>query len=165
MSDAGHTLHGKWSQAGVPHRGWTCLDVQDLEEPSAICGMCETAEVRYVHCMQHADYPEVLEVGCVCAEHMEQDYVGPHRREQSLKTLARRRSTWGSREWSWSRKGNLYLNTEGYNLTVFAAGPAWQIRVTNRTTQQSQVSRRRYPTDAEARTAALTALLWAKAHL
>jgi hypothetical protein len=27
--------------------------------------------------MQHPDYPDVLAVGCVCAEHMEEDYAGP----------------------------------------------------------------------------------------
>ena len=62
MAALSHTLRGKWSQDGVPHRGWMCLEVYDLEEPSALCAMCETAEVRYVHCMQHGDYPEVLEV-------------------------------------------------------------------------------------------------------
>jgi hypothetical protein len=165
MGNAGHTRQGKWSEEGVPHRGWVCLDVQDLEEPSALCAMCETAEIRYVHVMQHANYPEILEVGCVCAEHMAEDYVGPRQREQALRARARRRSTWQQRQWSWSRKGNLYLNTEGYNLTVYPVGPAWQIRVTNRTTQQSQVSRHRYATDIEAQDAALTALLWAKAHL
>jgi len=40
---------GKWSQAGVPHRGWTCVDIDDLGEPSATCEMCETQEIRYVH--------------------------------------------------------------------------------------------------------------------
>ena len=54
---------GKWSQAGVPHRGWTCIGVDDLEEPDHICEMCEHAEVRYVHVMTHPDYEGELLVG------------------------------------------------------------------------------------------------------
>jgi hypothetical protein len=38
--------------------------------------MCESQAVRFVHYMEHDDYPEVLEVGCVCAGHMEQDLEG-----------------------------------------------------------------------------------------
>ena len=24
------TKHGKWSKTGVPHRGWICVDIEDL---------------------------------------------------------------------------------------------------------------------------------------
>jgi hypothetical protein len=58
------TSLGKWSEPGVPHRGWTCTGVTDLEEPAATCEMCETAAIRYVHHMEHADYPGGLGVGC-----------------------------------------------------------------------------------------------------
>jgi len=87
------TAHGKWSQPGVPHRGWVCVDVEDLGSPSAICEMCETAEIRYVHHMQHDDYLAGLGVGCICAENMEQDYVGPRLREKRLRQRAQRRQT------------------------------------------------------------------------
>jgi hypothetical protein len=40
---------GKWSQAGVPHRGWSCVGVEDLGAPEATCEMCETQKIRYVH--------------------------------------------------------------------------------------------------------------------
>ena len=53
------------------------MSVDDLEAPDAVCEMCETQEIRYVHHMQHPDYPGVLGVGCVCAEHMEEDYEAP----------------------------------------------------------------------------------------
>lgn len=32
---------GEWAQCGVPHKGWTCVDIEDLGEPSAVCEMCE----------------------------------------------------------------------------------------------------------------------------
>ena len=53
--------------------------------------MCESVEIRYVHYMQHPKYPDTLAVGCVCAEHMEEDYVRPRAREKQLRGLAGRR--------------------------------------------------------------------------
>lgn len=107
-----------------------------------------------------------LGVGCVCAEHMEQDYVVPRLREKRLRSKAQRRKTWQRREWSISAKGNSYLNTEGFNLTVFAAsdrkGRYWALRVTHRSTGASQLGRRRYASEDAAKRAALDALLWAK---
>lgn len=35
------------------------------------------ASLSFVHYMEHSDLKEALAVGCICAEHMEQDYVGP----------------------------------------------------------------------------------------
>jgi hypothetical protein len=60
---------GKWATKGVPHKGWTCVGVQDFEEPSFICEMCETMEIRYAHEMVHPDYDGPLFVGCICAGH------------------------------------------------------------------------------------------------
>ena len=67
--------HGKWSQQGVPQKGWLCIDFTDLEGLYGICEMCETQRIRYVHYMKHPDYDEVLGVGAVCAGNMEEDYV------------------------------------------------------------------------------------------
>jgi hypothetical protein len=108
-----HTRHGKWSQPGVPHRGWSCVHFEDLGEPSQVCEMCESAEVRFVHYLEHPQFAGTLAVGCVCAEHMEDDYLAPRTREKSLRHKARRRKSWAGREWRVSAKGNSYLNTEG----------------------------------------------------
>ena len=54
---------GKWSEAGVPHRGWICVDIEDLGEPQMVCEMCESRRIRYVHHMQHPQFREVLAVG------------------------------------------------------------------------------------------------------
>jgi hypothetical protein len=61
-------MHGKWSKSGIPHKGWGCVSVEDLDTSDAVCEMCEHQEIRYVHHMQHPDYPDVLGVGCVCAD-------------------------------------------------------------------------------------------------
>ena len=45
---------GKWSQPGVPHKGWSCDHVVDLGiYERAICEMCEKQEIRFVHSMSH----------------------------------------------------------------------------------------------------------------
>ena len=55
MDRDSHTRRGKWSEAGVPKKGWTCVGVEDLEEPSQLCEMCDSAEIRYAHIMEHPD--------------------------------------------------------------------------------------------------------------
>jgi hypothetical protein len=81
----------KWQQPGIPHRGWRCLDVYDLGDVQQTCDMCQTAQIRYVHIMAHPNYDGTLEVGCVCAGHMLEDYVAPQRREAELKRQQRQR--------------------------------------------------------------------------
>ena len=87
---------GKWSVPGIPHRGWSCIDIEDLGSPEAVCEMCERQDIRYVHAMQHPDYPETLHCGCICAGHMEEDVERARRREASMKNAARRRAAWRS---------------------------------------------------------------------
>src|ERR1051325_4981142 len=94
-----HTNHGKWSEPNVPHRGWTCVNVEDLGELLQVCEMCGSAEIRYVHFMRHPDYEGDVGVGCVCAEHMEEDCTGPRLREKALRSRVRRRLTWNDRIW------------------------------------------------------------------
>jgi hypothetical protein len=145
---------GKWAQSDVPHRGWTCVDVEDLGEPSATCEMCEVMRIRYVHHMEHLQYDDVLRVGCVCAEHMEGDYVGPRRREAALKNRLKRRQRFVDREWNRSRAGNEYLNVSGFNVVVFPRGSGWSGRVENRETGETIYSQRYYSTSAEVKAAA-----------
>lgn len=95
---------GKWSVAGVPHRGWTCVDIEDLGKPQIDCEMCESQTTRYVHHMEHPDYPNVLEVGCVCAGHMEGDLAASQAREASMKSRAAKRKRWTTRAWKVSAK-------------------------------------------------------------
>jgi hypothetical protein len=96
-----------WSRPGVPHRGWTCVDVEDLGEPDEVCEMCQTAEIRYVHIMQHPDWEGELRVGCVCAGRMEEDYKRAEAREAELKRVVRRmereRERGYERDYAWKR--------------------------------------------------------------
>jgi hypothetical protein len=131
--------------------------------------MCESAEVRFVHYMEHPGFAGTLAVGCVCAEHMEDDYLAPRTREKTLRHKAHRRKSWAERTWRISAKGNFYINTEGFNIIVFgrwrADTPSWGFKVENRTTGRSQFARRRYLTEQAAKNATLDALIWAKQYL
>lgn len=160
-----HTKLGKWSQPGVPHKDWRCVYVEDLGEPSHLCGMCESVQVRYVHYMAHPDYTGELGVGCVCAENMEHDSCAAKRREQSLKNTARRRVHWPKRQWRVSAKGNTYLNAGPFNVVVFSKNGSWSFRVQNRQTEKAVFSRRRYPTQEEAVAASFDGLIWAEQNL
>lgn len=110
--------------------------------------MCESVDVRYVHYMQHPNYPETLAVGCVCAEHMEDDYVRPKQREAGLRLVARRRKSWAGKKWRISQLGNHFINIEGFNLFPFCtklryrkaifACPVYPIQGTGLTLQVGQ---------------------------
>jgi hypothetical protein len=113
---------GKWREPGVPHKGWQCIGIEDLEEPCHLCQMCEVQIVRYVHTMLHPDYGE-LEVGCICAGHMEQDLIGARLRETSFKQRLSRRMNWLRRRWRVPYSGNEFINThDGFNVVVFQDG-------------------------------------------
>ena len=157
-------MSGKWEQPGVPHKGWTCIGVEDLETLDAVCEMCETREIRYVHYMEHPNYPGTLGVGCVCAENMESDYERPRKRERILKNANRRRRNWLSRNWRTSSKGNQYLNTDGMNITVFRKDlGGWGARIIDRHNDRNHlVSKRNYTTEEAVKLAAFDKMVFLK---
>jgi hypothetical protein len=159
------TSSGKWALVNVPHKGWECINIEDLGDPSAICGMCETTEIRYVHYMQHPDYAGILEVGCVCAEHMSGDYIRPKQREAALRNAAARRRKWLTRTWRISQRGNQFLNTDGYNVVIFERSgfPAyWTFNITDRQTDRIEISSRRFQTSDAAKLGAFDGLIFLK---
>lgn len=157
------TATGKWAQPGVPHRGWRCVDIEERDEQDHLCEMCEARLVRYVHVMEHEYYDAVLQVGCVCAGHMEEDLVGARRREASFKNDRSRRKHWLSRSWRASAAGNDYLNTsDGFNVVVFRRGLIWGARVKHRESGYERVSERRYESSDAAKLAAFDAMLGMK---
>jgi hypothetical protein len=111
-----------WSTPGFPRKGWTLLDVEDLEEDfedlAVSCHACEYEPLRYVHTIEHPEWPSALEVGCVCCEHLTCDYVLPRRRERELKARAGRRQRWLTRRWRVSRKGNPFIRAHGHHVVI-----------------------------------------------
>jgi hypothetical protein len=135
---------GKWSQAGFPHKGWHCIEIEDMEEPSLECEMCESQEIRYVHHMEHPDYDEILKVGCICAGHMEGNLVSARKRDDFMKSRSSKRERWLQRNWKISSKGNEYLRTDGYLITIFKKNTEWKAVVKNLDTDESKFSKRKY---------------------
>jgi len=132
MSSEHSRDRGRWSEPGVPHKGWRCVDTYDRgQDQLESCEMCDAAEVRYVHVMQHDEYPNPLHVGCVCAGHMESDLVRARGRETRVKNRSKRRAKWLERKgWRASTaKGNPTIKVEGYQVTVFPRGArfGWSI--------------------------------------
>lgn len=94
---------GKWSQAGVPHRDWCCVDNYDTfevhgEQEYETCEMCEVMTIRFVHVMQHPDYYELLHCGCICAGDMEQSKARAVRRDKAMRSRAGRRTKFPERK-------------------------------------------------------------------
>jgi len=145
---------GKWSAAGVPHKGWICVEIEDLASPSAECEMCESQTIRYAHHMEHPDHPEVLRVGCVCAGHMEGDLAASRAREASMKSRAAKRKRWTSRGWRVSAKGNPNIKADGNRVTVYPRGGGWAFTVAALDDSNIRHSPRNFKTINEAKLAA-----------
>lgn len=142
---------GLWSREGVPHKDWSCTGVQDLETPSQQCEMCESSMVRYVHYMKHPRYNRELAVGCVCAGHMEHNSKAAEIRESSMKSRAGKRKRWLTRNWKISRKGNPYIKSDGFIVSVYKKGAGWGCFIENTLTNEKHFSRTVFETIDEAK--------------
>jgi hypothetical protein len=133
-----------WKASGLPRKGWSCIDVEDHEEPAFECELCGNPEVRFVHVMVHGSVEQPLRVGCVCAEHLEQDYAAPRQRERIARNTAARRARlkarhelarehWTNpRTWRTSSKGNLWRKAVGLHVVVFPnpwRGAEWKLAI------------------------------------
>lgn len=157
------TSTGKWSEPGVPHRGWRCVDIEERDDQDHLCEMCESRLVRFVHVMENDRYEGELRVGCVCAGHMEEDLEGARCRETEFKNGRARRSRWLSRAWRTSAAGNDFLNTQdGFNVVVYRQGSIWGARIEHRASGFSRSSKRPYQTSDTAKLAAFDAMLGMK---
>lgn len=117
----------EWNKAGIPHKGWECIDVFDLADDTEAgeeilyeqCEMCGNEKIRYVHVMKHQDFPEELHVGCVCAEKMSGDYVNPRRCETALKNKSMRRRNFNAVRWRFNSAKNTYSKKyKGEYITI-----------------------------------------------
>ncbi len=78
--------------------------------------MCGKEQVRFVHIVEHGDFPQRLGVGCICAMKLSGDYVNPRNQEAKLRNKALRKKKWLTRKWRISAKGNEYLMLKGITL-------------------------------------------------
>ncbi|MDE3016955.1 MAG: hypothetical protein KGI29_08580 [Pseudomonadota bacterium] len=153
---------GKWGKTGVPRKGWACVNVEDLGEPSSICEMCESQEIRYVHYMEHPQYLGTIGAGCVCAGKMEEDYAAAKFRETRLQNRTHRKSRWLSRKWRISNQGNFFINTDHFNIVIFENEKSWHGRIIDHISQKTITSKRFYATEEKAKLAAFDAMIFLK---
>lgn len=146
----------------MPRKGWSCVGTTDLGGLHGTCEMCEDREIRYVHHIEHPNYAEILDCGCVCSEKMEEDYLNPKRREADMKNAAKRRSNWLSRKWNLSAKGNHYVKIDGFHIVIFEKGGQWSGTITQQESGKLTEARKFYPTRDAAKLAAFDGMIWLK---
>ena len=156
---------GKWSDPGVPHKGWSCVGTNDLGPDEAdwqTCEMCEAMSIRYVHAMTHPDYDGQLECGCVCAGNMEQDLTAARHREAEMKSSARRRLAFlRLKSWRMSQRRNPWIKYHGWHVVIYPRGGGYGGRIERNGRQQ--VAQRVYPSADAAKLAAFDAMARAEA--
>lgn len=130
------------------------MGIEDMDEPCVTCEMCEWKVIRYVHYMQHPDYPEILGCGCICAGYMEGSLDRATARDATMKSRAGKRKRWLTRRWRTSNKGNEWLKAYGYRVTIFLRSSGWASCVNDGLTDVPYFSRKDYPTEDEAKLAA-----------
>jgi hypothetical protein len=150
---------GKWSKDGVPKKGWECVNVEDLGEPSARCEMCESSEIRYVHYMENPRYDGTLACGAICAGHMEEDLYGADHRDKVMRSSAGKRKRFPHRKgWRVSQKGNPVFKDGVFIVTAFLHGRHWRASVHNSFVNKTQFTRESFATKEEAQMAAYDTL-------
>lgn len=162
-ADAISRRRGKWSQEGVPHLGWACVDEFDAKEELGdliTCEMCETMEVRFVHVMANDRYPDHLQCGCVCAAHMPGQKKETEDRDGRMRSRARRRSTFHTRKgWKVSQKGAPHIEIDGFHLVIGRkADGRFQVGAKGPSDAKHLWGAKRYATVEEAKTGCFDAL-------
>jgi hypothetical protein len=123
---------GKWSEHGVPQKGWRESDCLDLGENHWMtCEMCESIEIRIVHVVEHPGYGS-LRVGRVCAGHLTEDYAGCDAREEEARARtarAARRAKWtslkGWRPIKYGEQQQVRIRHLGWEVLVYEGQGAW----------------------------------------
>jgi hypothetical protein len=145
---------GKWSTPSVPHKGWVCIDIEDLGEPQVQCEMCESQTIRYVHYMEHPRYSTVLAVDCVCAGHMEGNLAVAQNRDAAMQSRASKRKRWTTRKWKIFMNGTPTIKADGFRVTVYPRGGMWTATLSPLDGSGVLHSKRNFPTIDQAELAA-----------
>ncbi|WP_461318871.1 hypothetical protein [Bradyrhizobium barranii] len=127
----------------------------------AICEMCEARDIRYVHVMSHPNFEGTLDVGCVCAERMAEDYVRPREREKALRNAASRKGRWLKRAWR-SPSKDLSSLKSGNFFVVISMNPdgSWGGTIEEIATGRKVNARRNYGSANEAKLAAFDGMIF-----
>lgn len=127
----------RWEREGIPQKGWKEIGVEDLRESLEYgnpveykqCEMCGQEKIRYVHILQHPNFSGELRVGCICAEHMTDDYINPQKKERELKNRLNRKKNFMRKEWQERSEGKYLLRYKGEIIMIMKSkfGPGWGV--------------------------------------
>jgi hypothetical protein len=122
-----HGRTGLWLDPQFPTTGWRFVEMEEGVEADRLCGACRNARERYVHRLKHVPTGLTIVVGRPCAERLEDDPYGPGKRERTFRDDLRIIKGWDTRKWRISQQGNPYINSRGYNVTIWPKGPGFGI--------------------------------------
>lgn len=89
----------RWDRKGYPHKGWICLNVMEDEERDGVCEMCGEPGLRWLHELEHDDQKLNVNVGRVCAGHLQENYDNPKDLERLAKNKSNRKKTFLAFPW------------------------------------------------------------------
>lgn len=108
-----------WNHPDIPHKGWILNDYYSNEHPEHKCEMCGQEDIIHVFVMKHKEANLTLEVGCVCAEKMLNDYINPKKYKAFLINWKKRRKNWPNLKWYNTMKGNIDIKKDGNHVVIY----------------------------------------------
>lgn len=100
-------MNQRWNQKGYPHTGYTYQGCEDSGNYASVCDMCGNT-IRYIHNVSHPSGLS-LNVGCVCAEKLTNNYDVPRMAERKIKPPAAMQiANWIRGGWKVARHGGYY---------------------------------------------------------
>lgn len=142
-----------WNQKGLPHKGWVYNDIEDTGELSATCEMCGNT-IRYVHYLSHPIYKKIVEVGCVCAEKLTDDYTTPKTREKAIKPTPQKQiKNWIENGWNFAQTGGIYKRTNHLVIIIKQFDKSFSIFIKSNYKIEEQRKSYNYETEEDAKIA------------
>lgn len=92
--------HKRLRKLNAPLENWRCVEVIDEETADFICELCDCQKVRFIHVMEHSDYPDYIQVGCICAGIMEGNLMAAKERDDAARRKSQRRSNFRKKKWT-----------------------------------------------------------------
>ena len=115
-------------QSDFPHHGWAYTGYEDRNTPDNLCTYCGKRHVRYVHKLEHDEWPEDIEVGCVCAADLG---LGEEARrgEREARNRASRLQRFIQNGWKTTKKGNPYKSYCDVRVAICGTGRYYKISI------------------------------------
>lgn len=116
---------------GCPQANWSWLRCTDLKEDEGRdfedyedCEFCGHESIRFVHELEHPDWPEVIRVGRICAEHYTTTSGAQIKKAENIvRNRSQRRQRFPNhRSWKLSQNGNSYIDYLGFHVLVVRRG-------------------------------------------